>query len=277
MMTDENRVFEDNLNLVSHVVRKKYKAIPQDYDDLFQEGCVGLLHAIRNFKSEYGYTFSTYAAACISGSINHYLRDRHYNAMKTPRKVRSLYFKLIKITNDFDDEESLKEAALKLSVTLEKIQEAASLVNVFQPKSLDYEYVNDSNVMNFSDYTADSIDSFLESDNKDELEKAMRNLTDKQRKVVTMYYGYGFNQNEIGSKLGLTQVQVSRILTKSKNVMLATIEDREELVDKRIKTLIEYQGEKHSLAEWSKLTGIKYSTLKRRLDRGWGLEKAFVQ
>lgn len=276
MMMDENVMFEQNVGLVKHIIKVKYKSTGQDYDDLYQEGCLGLLHAIRNFKPEYGYKFSTYAGICISGKINHYLRDIHYDAMKTPRELRLLYFKLSKECSDLSNEEELKYAANKLSMDYEQAKKAALLVNVYQPKSFEYEYSEGNSKTPLSSYISDGIDNFEQTETNDTLQKAMLYLDEKQKKAVILYYQEELSQSQIGERLGVKQVQVSRILAKAKELMQMGIEGKEPIKDKRVKTIIEYNGEKRSLAEWSKFTGIKYSTLKRRLDHGWDVEKTFM-
>lgn len=276
MMMDENVMFEQNVGLVKYIIKVKYKSTGQDYDDLYQEGCLGLLHAIRNFKPEYGYKFATYAVGCISGNINRYLRDKHYSTMNTPRHLRALYFKLQKMCTDLTDEKEVKLAAEKLEVDFETAKEAAKLIKVFQARSLDYEYNEGESTIRYVESISNGRDDYDHVDNLDVLQRAMVYLDETQKKLIYLYYVDELSQSQIGKLLNIRQVQVSRMLAKVKNQMKVAIEDNEVIQDKRIKTVIEYNGEKRSLAEWSKITGVKYSTLKQRLELGWDLDKAFA-
>lgn len=75
-MTENERV-EKNIPLVHHIIRNKMRIANGDYDDAFQDGCVGLLNAIRTFDPERGIAFSTYAGACIQNAIKGRRRRQH--------------------------------------------------------------------------------------------------------------------------------------------------------------------------------------------------------
>lgn len=93
---NRDETFKKNMPLITYTLHRRFKSVMKDRDDLFQEGCIGLLKAIDNFNPELGYTFSTYASAMIWGQVMSYLRD-HSHVIRPPRgednlDVRSLDF-----------------------------------------------------------------------------------------------------------------------------------------------------------------------------------------
>ena len=74
-----------NIALVKFIV-KRYLGRGKEYDDLFQLGCMGLVKSIRNFDTEYGVAFSTYAVPVIMGEIRRFLRDD--GAIRISRSIR---------------------------------------------------------------------------------------------------------------------------------------------------------------------------------------------
>jgi RNA polymerase sigma factor (sigma-70 family) len=77
--------FAENVGLVHHVL-KRFRASEDDYDDYYQVGCMGLLHAIDGFDESKGYKFSTYACTCIRGFVMTY-KTRHGRAIKIPEEA----------------------------------------------------------------------------------------------------------------------------------------------------------------------------------------------
>lgn len=98
--------FEDNLGLVRKLANTLYQnALPRgyfDYEDIFQEGCIGLLKAVRSFKPDKGIKFSTYAGRCITNEILMHLR-------RVGSKACFLFLETPVATNDNNEEITLKD------------------------------------------------------------------------------------------------------------------------------------------------------------------------
>ncbi len=82
MTRDE--IIEKNLPLVTYTLRKYFAPNACEWDDLFQEGCIGLIQAVDRFNPDLGYTFSTYACRLIWGRATNYLRDKTHS-IRPPR------------------------------------------------------------------------------------------------------------------------------------------------------------------------------------------------
>ena len=73
-ITEQNELVVNNMALVSHVLSTRFKKGSDEWEDLYQEGCYGLVLASRSYNPDLGYTFSTYAYPMIIGTIQKYKR-----------------------------------------------------------------------------------------------------------------------------------------------------------------------------------------------------------
>ncbi len=91
----------NNINFVHYIVQNSFHLRPnnQDYDDCFQEGCMGLIEAANRFDPNLGYSFSTYSYSMIWGHVSSYLRQNK-GVIRFPRKVLDLRYKIFKYQTD---------------------------------------------------------------------------------------------------------------------------------------------------------------------------------
>ncbi len=200
-----------NMRLVLSVIQK-YIHAKNNYDDLFQVGCVGLIKAIDNFNPAFNVKFSTYAVPMIIGEIRRYLRDE--NGIHVSRSVRDTAYHALQtaeqLTKQLNREVTMEEVANALNQSLSTIYFAlAATGNV---TSLD-EPIGESN----SDAT-----SLLEqlpenSATSDDwldykaMHDAIGNLVQKEREILLMRYYDGKTQMEVSNEIGISQAQVSRL------------------------------------------------------------------
>ena len=134
-MAERDILIKENLGLV-HACAKRFKGRGIDYDDLYQAGCLGLVKAFDNFKSELGYKFSTYAVPVIIGEIKRLFRDG--GAVKISRGLKELSLKVTREVQLFElkngREPSVKELSDIMGVEPEQVSEA--LTASMQPVSL---------------------------------------------------------------------------------------------------------------------------------------------
>jgi RNA polymerase sigma factor (sigma-70 family) len=201
----EEKLFERHGKLVHHVLQRLlgYMRIRQiEYEDACSVGMIGLLKAYRNFDNQYGIRFSTYAVPMISWEVRKYIIDSNAGA-KFPRGVKEL-------SNQINirgiDHKSIPEIAKEMNVPQEKVAEAINYMKNEKPLSF-YDFVFgeeitvEETISNETDFTTVFVQEFLNS------------LTPMERTAVLMTEE-GYTQTEIGNVLGISQVQVSRILKR---------------------------------------------------------------
>lgn len=200
-----------NLRLVLSII-KRFSARHDSADDLFQVGCLGLVKAVDNFNTELDVKFSTYAVPMIIGEIRRYLRDN--NAVRISRSIRDLAYRALKarerISTERECEPSIDEIARELQVKKEELSEAMEAV--VEPISIYEPVYNDGgDSLYVIDQLADvsgSDDGWLENI---ALRDALKQISERERNIITMRYFENKTQTEIADCLGISQAQVSRI------------------------------------------------------------------
>lgn len=209
-MQARDDLIKGNLRLVLSVIQR-FTNRGENPDDLFQVGCIGLIKAIDHFDMNQGVRFSTYGVPMIIGEIRRYLRDN--NSIRVSRSLRDTAYRAMqvkeRITAENNREPTIEEIAKELQIPREEV--VIALESVVEPISL-YEPVfsDDGDTIYVMDQVGDKND-----DNNwlDEiaLKEAIRNLNDREKKILSMRYFQGKTQMEVASEIGISQAQVSRL------------------------------------------------------------------
>lgn len=201
-----------NIRLVWSVVQR-FLNRGYEADDLFQIGCIGLLKSVDKFNLSYEVKFSTYAVPMIIGEIQRFLRDD--GTLKVSRSLKELANKVRKtkdeLSKNLERLPTLKEVANVLGITPEEVifaQEAN------KPLSSIHETVfeNDWDPITLMDQIAD--DSQEKWFDKLALNEAIEGLSERERLIVYLRYFKDQTQSEVANRLGISQVQVSRLEKK---------------------------------------------------------------
>lgn len=199
-----------NLRLVLSVIQR-FTSRGENPDDLFQVGCIGLIKAIDNFDPSHEVMFSTYGVPMISGEVKRFLRDN--NAVRVSRSMRDTAYRAMQIkeqlTNENSKEPNITEIAKRMELPPEDV--VIALESIVEPVSL-YEPV-------FSDggdtiYIMDQVKGgTTDGDWLEEIamREAIRDLTDRERKILSMRFIDGKTQTEVAGEIGISQAQVSRL------------------------------------------------------------------
>ena len=199
-----------NVRLVLSVIQR-FTSRGENPDDLFQVGCIGLIKAIDNFDPSHEVMFSTYGVPMISGEVKRFLRDN--NAVRVSRSMRDTAYRAMQIkeqlTNENGKEPNITEIAKRMELPPEDV--VIALESIVEPVSL-YEPV-------FSDggdtiYIMDQVKGgTTDGDWLEEIamREAIRDLTDRERKILSMRFIDGKTQTEVAGEIGISQAQVSRL------------------------------------------------------------------
>ncbi|MBQ4517782.1 MAG: SigB/SigF/SigG family RNA polymerase sigma factor [Clostridia bacterium] len=210
--SDRNRLVEQNLGLV-HMIANRFKNRGLEADDLQQIATVGLIKAIDRFNPSFGVQLSTYAVPVIIGEIKRYLRDN--TAVKISRSYKMLSNKAAEankmLSEQLGREPCLSEIAVYLESSPEELSIALSATR--QPLSLD-EKQGDSE-LTLSDQIADSKES-LQIEDRLTVCQLIESLPEREQKIIRWRYIDELKQSAIAERLGISQVQVSRL---EKNIL----------------------------------------------------------
>ncbi len=220
-LTARDTLVSCNMRLVWSVVQR-FLNRGYDPEDLFQIGCIGLIKSIDKFDLSFDVKFSTYAVPMIIGEIQRFLRDD--GSIKVSRSLKEMANKVRKAREELLKKlgrlPTITEVAELLGVTPEEIvfaQEAN------KPPSSIHETVfeNDGDPITLMDQIADeSQDSWFD---KMALGEAINQLTERERLIVYLRYYRDQTQSEVAARLGISQVQVSRLEKKILQTIKAQI------------------------------------------------------
>lgn len=204
------KMINGNLRLVLSVIQR-FANRGERPDDLFQVGVIGLIKAIDNFDSSLDVRFSTYGVPMIIGEVRRYLRDN--NSIRVSRSMRDTAYHAMQIKeqliNKNNQEPSVEEIAKIMNVPKETV--VLALEAIVEPVSLYEPVFSDGNdTVYVMDQVGDTCD---DSDWLDEIviKETMKNLSDREKKILTMRFFQGKTQMEVAEEIGISQAQVSRI------------------------------------------------------------------
>ena len=203
-------MIQGNLRLVLSVVQR-FVGSGENPDDLFQVGVIGLIKAIDNFDPKLDVRFSTYGVPMIIGEIRRYLRDN--NAVRVSRSMRDTAYRAMQLkeylTAENNREPTVEEIAKLMDMPKENV--VLALEAVVGPVSL-YEPVfsDGSDTVYVMDQIGDKSDdtTWLE---ELALKDAIADLSDREKRILTLRFFRGTTQMEVASEIGISQAQVSRI------------------------------------------------------------------
>ena len=209
------QLIEENMGLVHHVARRFFGR-GVEAEDLFQIGAIGLMKAIDRFDLQFSVKFSTYAVPMIAGEIKRFLRDD--SMIKVSRSLKELAVRAGYEKERFcmreGREPDVQELADLLGVEKEELVQA--LDSSAEVESLQKTmYQSDGDGFCLLDKMAEStVDVQEETLQRVLLEKVLSQLTPKERELIVLRFFYDKTQSQVAERLGMSQVQVSRLEKK---------------------------------------------------------------
>lgn len=214
----KERLLQENNGLIWSVVRRFQGRGEQE--DLYQIGAIGLLKCIDKFDFSFDVKFSTYAVPMIMGEIKRFLRDD--GAVKVSRSLKELAYKARKLQEKIIQEENREVPLQELAETLavEKEEIVLALESCKEVESL---YASQKG--NGTDASLSLIDKLADTSENEKmmerisLKEALEHLDVKERQIITMRYFQDRTQSDVAKRIGISQVQVSRIEKRVLNQM----------------------------------------------------------
>ncbi|MER1985493.1 MAG: SigF/SigG family RNA polymerase sporulation sigma factor [Solibacillus sp.] len=206
------RMIEGNTRLVWSIVQR-FSSRGVELEDLFQIGCIGLMKSVDKFNLAYEVKFSTYAVPMIIGEIQRFLRDD--GMVKVSRSIRELNFKIRHATDEYlktnESPPSIRELAVMLDVTEDEVMMAHDAMR--DPASLHEQiFENEGDSVTLMDQMRDD-KSELPFDYVP-LKEMIAKLGKREQSIIYFRYFLDLTQTEIAERLGISQVQVSRLEKK---------------------------------------------------------------
>ncbi len=208
---------EAHLGLADHLARR-FANRGEPHDDLFQVASLGLIKAVDRFDPTREVEFSTYATHTIAGELKRHFRDKGW-AVRAPRRLQELYLRLGKIiailSQDLGRSPTIAELAKEAEVSEEAVLEALEAGQAYRFTSLDSTSSNDDNGIGLAAQLGEEDHELLDAEGRATLSPLLAELSPRERAILQLRFFGGLTQSEIATKLGISQMHVSRLLTRS--------------------------------------------------------------
>jgi RNA polymerase sigma-B factor len=193
----------------------RYRRSPEPTEDLMQVGYVGLLKAINNFDPAMGPSLAAYAQPCISGEIKRYFRDKRWH-VHVERPVQELLLEVREAKNQLVQQlghnPSDAEIAAHLGASEAAVREALRADMLMQPSSLDAPLAGQPDAATLADLLGEDDPAVEHTLSMEALGSHWDELPRREQTILLMRFYGDMTQAEIGSKLGISQMHVSRLL-----------------------------------------------------------------
>jgi RNA polymerase sigma-B factor len=215
---DRDALVERFMPLARQLARR-YQRPDVPFDDLFQVACLGLVNAIERFDLEREVAFSSYAVPTILGEIKRYFRDRTWS-VRVPRDLQDLALKVDRAVLELDLElhrrPTVAEIVEKVGAAQEAVLEALEASGAYRADSLQAPWGPDEDG---GDTLGDGIGieerGFAAAEDRATIDRLMRVITPREREILRLRFAEDLTQAEIGEQVGVSQMQVSRILRQA--------------------------------------------------------------
>ena len=210
------RVIEEHMPYARHIAHR-YGRSGGAEEDFEQVAYLGLVKAVDNFDPEYGTGFVGYAAPMIVGEIKRYFRDATWS-VHVPRRMQELSGALRKTVEllgaELGREPTIRELGERLDATDDEIVEALDASEAYTTASLDRPVGDDGESASLGELLGGEDPAFDLAIDREVLRGLLVQLGERDKRILLMRFFRGMTQAEIGEELGVSQMQVSRLLTR---------------------------------------------------------------
>jgi len=203
-----------HLGLAEYLARR-FANRGEALDDLVQVASLGLIKAVDRFDPERGVEFSTYATHTIVGELKRHFRDKGW-AIRAPRRIQELYLRLGKVVANLGQQlgrsPTIGELAAEVEVSEEEVLEALEVGQAYRSMSLDAPSDEGEPLATRIGEEDPSIEN---AESRATLSPLLAQLPPRGRLILHLRFFDGLTQSEIASRLGISQMHVSRLLARS--------------------------------------------------------------
>ncbi len=207
-------LIEAHIGLAHHLARRfAYRGEP--YDDLVQVGSLALIKAVDRFDPDRGVEFTTFASKTILGELKRHFRDKGW-AIRAPRRLQELYLQLnhsvAALSQELGRSPTIAELAADTGAPEDQVLEAFEAGQSYRSTSLDGASTDDEGLGSRIGTEAQEIDTI---EWRATLEPHIKSLPERERDILRLRFVAGLTQSEIATRIGLSQMHVSRLLAHS--------------------------------------------------------------
>ncbi|WP_285734202.1 RNA polymerase sigma factor SigF [Kitasatospora phosalacinea] len=211
-------LIELNLPLVRYA-SARFRSRNEPMEDIVQVGTIGLIKAIDRFDPDRGVEFPTFAMPTVVGEIKRFFRDTSWS-VRVPRRLQELRLALTKagdeLSQRLDRSPTVPELAAYLGVSEDDVVEGLAVGNAYTASSLDSSPAEDdggdgplADRLGYEDLALEGVEY------RESLKPLLAKLPPRERRIIMLRFFGNLTQSQIGEEIGISQMHVSRLLTKT--------------------------------------------------------------
>ena len=211
---------------------RRYQRAEEPLDDLIQVASIGLIKAIDRFDPDREVAFSSYAVPTILGELKRHFRDKTWS-VRVPRDLQELALKVDRKMGDLSRELHRAPTVAELSEAVgcneEQVLEALEASSAYRATSIDAPRSSDDEAGDtLADQMGTTESGFGLAEDRATLSRLLGTVTAREREVLRLRFEEDLTQAEIGERIGVSQMQVSRIIRQSLRRLRAAARQPEE-------------------------------------------------
>jgi RNA polymerase sigma-B factor len=203
---------------------RRYQRSEEPLEDLVQVASLGLLKAIDRYDTTRETAFSSFAVPTILGELKRHFRDRTWS-LRVPRELQELALRVDRTVTSLASETgrapTVAEIAAAMEATEEQVLEALQAASAYRAGSLDAPRGagggegGSAQSESLADTVGSEEDGFRRAEERATLEPLLAHISERERVVLTLRFGEDLTQAEIGARIGVSQMQVSRLIRQA--------------------------------------------------------------
>jgi RNA polymerase sigma-B factor len=218
-----------HLPLVEHCARR-FRNRGEPYEDLVQVGTIGLIKSIDRFDLERGVEFSTYATPTIIGEIKRYFRDKGW-AIRVPRRLQELRMQIgsasAELTQTLGRSPTPRELAETIGCSVDDILEGIESSNAYSTLSLDAGDGDEDGAATMLDALGVDDQNLEHVEIRESIKPLLDRLDAREKRILLLRFFKNMTQSQIAEEIGVSQMHVSRLLTRTLEQLRTSLEDDE--------------------------------------------------
>jgi RNA polymerase sigma-B factor len=198
---------------------RRYQHTDEPIEDLVQVACIGLLKAVDRFDCSREVMFSSYAVPTILGELKRHFRDRTWS-VRVPRDLQELALRVdqtvTKLSVGRRRSPSIAEIGLAVEVSEERVLEALEAMGAYRTSSLDApRSVREEETESLAETLGSPEQGYDRAEERATIEPLMGRINARERTVLRLRFEEDLTQAEIGERIGVSQMQVSRLIRQA--------------------------------------------------------------
>jgi RNA polymerase sigma-B factor len=211
---------------------RRYQRGGEPLDDLVQVASLGLLKAIDRFEPDRSTAFSSFAVPTILGELKRHFRDRGWS-VRVPRDLQEMTVRVERTSEELSRQlgraPTPAEIGEDIGITTEQVLEAREAAGAYRAVSLDRPRNEEEDDTAAADWMGIEDPGFRLAEDAATVERLMLVLTDRERDVLRLRFGEDLTQSEIGARVGVSQMHVSRLIRQAIARLRAAAEDERDV------------------------------------------------